>query len=484
MKQLNLLVKAGILLAILSVPTYAQNFLGLSTQGNGSFYASYQNPALLTANRQPIQLHIVSGGLHLDNNYVRYVAPFSMLQLLSGKNSRPLQPSDLEETRNGKPVQATLGAELRGPAIAIKLGQKTTLALMSRLRSGAQITDASPQLMSIVRLGLANADDLQQLGYLALFATQTENRFNVSTMAYSEWGLSIGQVLSETDEARFSGGLSIKKYFGYAGGYMKNQTLNYRLLPDSTSPNQVYMQVDQFDATVGYTDLEKSNSLSPGRLLGLNSNGQGWGIDIGVTYELLADDEGIAPLRLSASLTDMGLIRYKGESVNNYTIDGSDRQITEEEWRAYSSPRAGENQFNAFGRLFEEEFGLTDDNNTGTFKMAPPTALNLSADLRLLPAIYINATLIQGIKRTAIPQWRQSSLLAITPRFETAKVGVAFPIVIQNNALAFGTGLRMGPLRVGSDNLLGVFSKNGRIKAQGVDVYAGLSLGLNPRNSR
>ncbi len=460
---------------------FAQSFLGLSTQGNGGFYASYQNPALLTANPHPIQLHLVSGGLHLDNNYVRYAAPFSMLQLLSGKNSRPLEPTDLVETRNGKPVQATLSAELRGPAVAFKVGDKTTVALMSRLRSGVQIADASPQLMSIVRLGLADADDLQELGYLALFANQTENRFNVSTMAYSEWGLSIGQVLSETDDMRFSGGISIKRYFGYAGGYMKNQSLSYRLLPDSTARNQVYMQVDQFDATVGYTDLEKSSFLSPGRLLGLNSNGQGWGFDIGVSYEVLGDEGEIAPLRLSASLTDIGSLRYKGPSVNNYTIEGENRQITEEEWRGYSSPRAGENQFNAFGRLFEEEFGLTDENNTGTFKMAPPTALTLSADMRLLPAIFINATLIQGIVRSGIPQWRQSSLLALTPRFETSKVGVAFPILIQNNALAFGTGLRLGPLRVGSDNLLGLFSKNGRIKAQGVDVYAGLSLGLEKK---
>lgn len=460
----------------------AQNFLGLSSQFAGGIHSTYQNPGFLPQSNG-FRLHLVTGGVHLDNNYVKYAAPFSMLDLLQGKNTRPLDPNDLEEIRNGKPKNASLSTELRGPALSLMLGNKTHIALMSRVRSGFQITDASERLMGIARLGLANADNLQDLGYLALYASQSENKFNLTSQAYSEWALTLGQVLAESDASKISGGISLKRYFGYAAGYMQNQSLNYRLLPDSTSSNAAYMQVDRFEATMGYTDVNRSSFLSPGWLFGTNASGQGWGWDVGLVYEALSDSPGQPALRLSASVTDIGKMTYQGKSVKNYELLAENRQITEEEWRGYSTPREGENQLNAFGRLFEEEFGLNEDNNTGSFVIAAPTALNLSADLRLIEHFYVNATMIQSIGRTNLPQWRQSSLVAVTPRFESSKFGLAIPIVRQNDAWAFGASMRLGPLMVGSDNLLGIFSRNGNIKAQGVDVYAGLSfdMGKQPR---
>jgi len=470
-------------LACLSVfsSASAQSFLGIASQANGGLYSVYQNPAFLADNRYPIRLHLLTGGVHLDNNYVRYAAPFSMLDLLQKKNERPLDPYDLVEIRNGKPKNGTLSGELRGPAVSFRLGSKTNLGIMTRVRSGFQITDASERLMAIARLGLANRNNLQDLGYLALFASQSENRFNLTSQAYSEWALSLGQVLIETDEYRLKGGFTLKRYFGYAGGYIQNRSLNYRLLPDSTTSDGAYMQIDRFDATMGYTDADRASFLSPGWLFGRNASGRGWGWDVGLSYETLADEGTLPTLRLSASLTDAGQIRYVGNDVKNYDIQANDRQITEEEWRGYSSPREGENQLNAFGRLFEDEFGLTEEDNTGTFTLGTPTALNLSADVQVVNRIYINATAIQGIKRANVPQLRQTSLWAVVPRYESEKLALSFPIIRQNGAWAVGTGLRIGGLVVGSDNLLGLISRNGRFKAQGVDLYAGLSFGLNSK---
>ncbi len=459
----------------------AQNYLGITTQANGGLYSVYQNPAFLADNRYPIRLQLLSGGVHLDNNYVRYAAPFSILDLLQKKNDRPLDPYDLEEIRNGKPKNGTLAGELRGPAVSFRLGSKTNLGVMTRVRSGFQVADASERIMAIARLGLANQSNLQDLGYLALFASQSENSFNLTSQAYSEWALSLGQVLIETEAYRLKGGFTLKRYFGYAGGYIQNRSLNYRLLPDSTTSNAAYMQIDRLDATMGYTDANRSSFLSPGWLFGRNASGRGWGWDVGLTYETLAEEGTLPTLRLSASLTDAGQISYAGKGVKNYNIQANDRQITEEEWRGYSSPREGENQLNAFGRLFEDEFGLKEEDNTGVFTIATPTALNLSADVQIVNHLYVNATIVQGIKRPSVPQLRQTGLWAVVPRYESEKIGISFPIIRQNGAWAVGTGLRVGGLMIGSDNLLGLFSRNGRFKAQGVDIYAGLSFGLNPK---
>ena len=459
----------------------AQQFLGIASQQNGGFYAAYQNPAFLADNRYSTRLHLLSGGLHLDNNYARYAAPFSIFDLLRKKNDRPLDPNDLQEIRNGKPKNGTLLGELRGPAVSFRLGQKTNLAVMTRVRSGLQVTDASERLMAIARLGLANAQNLQDLGILALFASQSENRFNLTSQAYSEWAVSLGQVLVETDAFRLKGGVTVKRYFGYAGGYVQNEELNYRVLPDSSTVNGAYMQIDRFAAKMGYTDADRVSFLSPGWLFGRNSSGQGWGGDAGLSLELLDAAEEMPRLRLSASVTDIGQIKYAGDKVKNYDIEAGNRQITEAEWRGYSSPREGENQLNAFGRLLEEEFGLKEENSTGQFAIAMPTALNLSADLKLLNNIFVNATIIQGINKPNAPQLRQTGLLAVTPRFETEQGGLSLPVIHQNGGWAVGAGLRAGPFVLGSDNLLGVFSRNGRFKSQGVDVYGGLSIGLSKK---
>ena len=134
-------------------------------------------------------------------------------------------------------IRDSLSDELRGPAVSFRLGDKTNLGLMTRVRSGFQIAEASERIMAIARLGLANKSNLQDLGYLALFASQSENRFNVSSQAYSEWAMALGQTLLETDAFRVKGGVTVKRYFGYAGGYMQNRSLNYRLLPDPANAN-------------------------------------------------------------------------------------------------------------------------------------------------------------------------------------------------------------------------------------------------------
>ncbi len=470
----------AIILTSLFQQVLAQEFLGIATQHNGGFYSAYQNPAFLADNRYATRLHLISGGMHLDNNYAYYAAPFSIFDALRQKNDRPLDPYDLVETGNKKTKNGTLTAELRGPAASFRLGDKTNLAVMTRVRSGFQVTDVSDRLMAIARLGLANRNNLSDLSYLALFATNSENSFNMASQAYSEWAASLGQVLVDNGAYRLKAGVTVKRYFGYGGGYVQNRELNYRLLPDETTVDGAIMQIDRFDATMGYTSADRATFLSPGWLFGRNATGKGWGWDAGLVYEVLAEDEDIPQMRLGASVTDMGQIDYAGQKVKNYQILAQDQQITEEEWRGYTSPREGETQTSGFGRLLGEKFSLTDEDNTGSFSLATPAALNLSADLRMTKGLYLNAMVIRGIEKTNMPQLRQIDLVALTPRFESEGFGLSFPVIRQNGGWALGTGLRVGPLVLGSDNLLGVFSRNGRFKAQGVDIYGGLSLGLNP----
>ncbi|GAB3165716.1 hypothetical protein GCM10027291_09590 [Telluribacter humicola] len=455
----------------------SQGFVGITSQQNSGLWSVYQNPALLVNDKYSLRVHAVSGGVHIDNNYVKYAAPFSMVDLMLGRNSRPLSAYDLEEIRNGKPKHGTLAAELRGPAVAFKISPTTHVALMTRVRSGAQVTNASEKLLGVVRLGLANVENYQNLEYLALYASHADNQFNSVTQAYSEWALSLGQVLTESDYYRLMGGVTIKRYFGYAGAYVQNHSLRYRLVPDSSMANAALLQVDRFNADLGYTSVNDMSVLSPSWLLGRNAAGKGWGLDLGMSYDLLGEDDKHV-LRLSASVTDIGRITYSDQRARKYTIDSQDKQITASEWANYTTPREGESRLSTVGRVLEEQFGLAETDRTSEFQLATPQALNMSADLRLMRNIYVNTTWIKSMRVTSIPGLRASSLLAVTPRLDADKIGVSLPIIRQNGAWAVGGAARVGAFMIGSDNLLGLFARNGNIKAQGADVYAGISFGI------
>lgn len=455
-----------------------QGFIGITSQQNSGLWSVYQNPSHLVNDQYKIRFHVATAGAHFNNNYVKYAAPFSMVDLALGRNFRPLDPYDLEEIRDGKPKNGTLVAELRGPALAFKISPTTHIALMTRVRSGVQVTNASEKLLGVVRLGLANIENYQNLEYLALYATHSDNTLNSVSQAYSEWGLTLGQVLSESATHRLQGGVTVKRFFGYAGGYIQNRSLRYQLRPDTSAVNAALLHVDRFDADLGYTQVNNRAFLSPSWLFGQNATGRGWGLDLGISYDLLSEENGKHVLRLSAAVTDIGRINYNDPRVRKYTINAQDRQITEAEWQSYSTPREGESELSAIGRILEDEFGLTETDRTNQFALATPQALNMSADLRLMGNMYVNTTWIQSMRVTQVPGFRATSLLAVTPRIDGKKIGLSLPIVRQNGAWAVGGAARLGPVVLGSDNLLGLFARNGHIKAQGVDVYAGLSFGV------
>jgi hypothetical protein len=462
-------------------PAFSQGFIGISSQSDAGLWSVYQNPAFLASDAYAFRLHLASGGLHFDNNYIKYNAPFSMVDLLRGRNERPLDAYDLEEIRDGKPKNGTLVAEVRGPALALKLGPSTHVALMSRVRSGVQVSNASEKLLGVVRLGLSSLDYYQDLEYLALYATNSDNQFTSVSQAYAEWALALGQVLSRSDQHQLRAGLTVKRYFGYAAGFVRNRSLKYRLLPDPSASNAALLQIDSFDADLGYTQVSDGSAISLSSLFGNNATGRGWGLDLGVSYDLLSEQPDRHTLRLSASLTDVGRISYRDPRVRKYTINAENVQTTEEEWRNFSNPEEGESVLSGFGRILEEQYGLTETDRTNQFSLAASQALNLSADLRLLGKLFVNTTVIQSVRLTQVPGLRASSLVAVTPRLDMNQLGLAFPVIRQNGAWSVGGSARLGPLVVGSDNLLGLFARQGRLTAQGVDIYAGLSFGIRSR---
>ncbi|WP_332369518.1 hypothetical protein [Spirosoma telluris] len=96
---------------------FTQNLLGISTSRYGGTNRLYINPALAADSPSKFYLNVFTGNGHVDNNYVRYQAPFSLLSLISGtvpsqyKNANgtiKFDQSYTQETLNGKAKNGTV----------------------------------------------------------------------------------------------------------------------------------------------------------------------------------------------------------------------------------------------------------------------------------------------------------------------------------------------------------------------------------------
>ena len=148
---------------LLSTTGFAQNLLGISTSRYGGTNRLYINPALAADSPSKFYLNVFTGNGHVDNNYVRYQAPFSMLRLLTGnvpaqyKNpngSIRFENNYTRETLDGRPKNGTAWGEVRGPSFLARTGERSALAVTTRLRAVAQVFGASESLLSALRASL------------------------------------------------------------------------------------------------------------------------------------------------------------------------------------------------------------------------------------------------------------------------------------------------------------------------------------------
>ena len=435
---------------------HSQNLLGLATSRFAGTNALVLNPALGAANPHQFYVNLATASGHVNNNFGQYEGANSLLNtVLRGKS---LLPNDISELPGNGLKSGDLLADLRGPAVMLALKNKNSIAITTRVRSGFQLRDASKTLIGLVR---AKLDD-------PTFYNQAlrDDAFSVNSNVLAEIGVSYSQVVYEQDQHFLSVGGTLKRVSGVFSAHFKNTGMNYRVEP-AGQPDEGLLFISQISGELGYTTAEGIGkfSVDPSQILskfkpnwfwGQGTPGAGWGFDLGAVYEFRPTAEHYK-LRVGMAVTDIGAVNYKTDT-KKFFFDTKGREIGFE--HTLELPTV------------EPKLNLTDANNVGQFRSMLPTALNLTADLRLSDDFYVSATYIQNLVAAGAVAMRQPSLLAIVPRFEGKGSGIAVPINYINGALRAGIAVRFGPVFLGSDNILD-FVNN---KARGADIYAGLAV--------
>jgi hypothetical protein len=473
-------MKKSLLLGVLLVSTtasFSQNLLGISTSRYGGTNRLYINPAFAADTQQELYLNVFTGNAHVDNNYVRYQAPYSLARLLTGSVPDQYRRPDgsvefaaeyTKEMLDGKPKNGTLWGEVRGPAILMRTSPRSAIAVTSRFRAVGQVTGASQSVLSAIRSGLGEGAPLG--------VPSVNNQINGNTNTYAELGFTYGGTLLEGDGRKLTLGVTAKVLLGYNAQHFINRGLDYQIITDPNNPNSAILEVTRLDANLGYTTFLQNRNVGLRTLLSTSSPGRGVGMDFGLSYISQYDEESPA-LQLGLAVTDIGGLTYRGDAFN-YSDIGLNQNPVQFTSRDFNNLGGSVD----IARLIQNKLttGRAPDRNS--FRAGLPTSLNLTADYQVPDGFGVNVTFLKDVRAVDAMAIHQPTLFAVTPRYETRWVSLALPIAYLNRSLTAGLSARVGPAWLGSDNLLGLIgnSANG-IRPRGLDIYAGVAFGFGGR---
>lgn len=466
----------------------AQQWLGISSSNYAGTNAIYLNPANVADSRYHIFINLGSNDIFVQNNYVKWNAPFSMLGYLTNSVGKEYRSADnkilfkdeylIADTDN-KVKNLHVIDDFRGPSIQFNLNDKQSIAFLTRMRTGINFTNIDAGFANFIRLGIKNDEVLNQ--------DVTLKKAAINVNSYAEFGFSFGQVLLDGDEDFIKIGVTAKRLIGLYAAHALVDDMKYEIVDDPSLANEKILRIDNLTADLGYTKDASFKNIapSPGWVLGDLAAGNGWGFDIGLVYEFRPDtrrisyrDQGVVKLdptknkyqfRLSIALLDIGSLKYANPDfvkswisrTNNKLIGSADFNDTE-------------NIDDSFRRI-NNTLTIRDAQALNSFSSSLPSSLNINIDYLYKKNMYINATWAQSLTTDYSIGMKMPSLIAVTPRWETKWFEVAMPLALVNNYSVFTFGLagRMGPIFIGSDNIIGALNIG---KNRGLDLYLGATI--------
>jgi Family of unknown function (DUF5723) len=454
--------KLLVFLLLLPTLTLGQHLPGLMSSNYGGIYRALQNPSAVAGSRYKYQV-VVGVNSSVNSNY--FLRPFSRDLLHLG-----LVPYQNDINRDLRSVGSLTDAprhaiytEVIGPSVLFSPDRRQSFALHTRVRSygwGAGFpTD------------LTNA-----YGYRLISpkVVPTSGQFSgtIEQLQHAEVGITYGLRVFEGKWHRLSLGATGRRLFG--GSYRSLQlSSQYAILPKNTSN----------ESPISLTNLALDlTTTAPQPNVG--NTGAGWAIDYGFTYEIgkritgrnynaeapFADPRPAYLVRLSASVLNTGSINLPIGTRTTGT--NSQKTLTQADLE-----RIGNNPITQLPTL------TTAPKTTETLarQQELPRLLNVEADLRLGRGFFLNGLLQRNL--TDGPNYATPNQTIITARFEDEDTEFALPVSIieGNERVAVGASVRLGPMSVGLNDLVGLLNKSGSHRASA--VWLGVSVwGWQPKH--
>ncbi len=459
MKNIYIFILLLIGIFIQTKTVYSQNFLAFSNDNYAGATGMFYQPASIADSRYKFDMELMGASTRIENNWW-------------GIDSKVIfNPKSIQDTLfikkyvdvidNNDPKYISQALEARLLSFMVSLGEKRSIGFSVRARQLINLDNIDPEAADL----MLNANDIPELFKKPL----DYEDMSVNAVAWVEYGVTYAQVLLNKKKHFLKGGLTVKLLQGMGSAYLYETSLKYELQNDSIA---VDIEGDfKFGATANLDDiLDFKFAANPAV-----------GLDFGFVYEfrpkfkdykykmdgkenLWQRDQNKYLVKVSFSVLDIGQMRFKKQFGSN------DFKVSTDELNL--------NHFN-FSTL-QELADSTIDMQTSTdpnYNFKLPTTINLNVDLRVVNHIYVNVggrlALNQGSNSFSRVHYVNS--ISITPRFEGAFFGASIPVRYnQFGELNVGLGLRLGPLWVGSNNLLAVTGLQKSITT--ADLYVAIKM--------
>ena len=431
--------------------SYAQRYLGVSTGDFSRINSMYLNPANLADSSELLSVNLFSINIRVDNNLGTSGINSISKSLNSKNDSGSTSPSIFTNSGRNKFSMILPEVNIHGPSIAFSINKKYSVAITTGVRVINQFSNFDQTLYNTI----SNTANIANQNYT--FNTQ---KFNWTAHMWNEVGLSFGGMFIDDGKNQLKAGVTIRRLggIGYVSLKGNNLDLNSYSGPDSfyaTHTDLEFASNVVNDSSAVFNGINASNLFS--RFFGATA-GLGVGGDIGVVYKRrlgqdITDNDAPHDLVFSASVTDIGAIKYNRNSSAFINISGSG-SLTGNGFSNVHNAADFEN--------YMQQQGFKVDTSASAAKVHLPTALILSADYQLYQRFYVNVLFLANLANRQNFGNSYYNQLTVTPRYDFRLLSVALPITYSALAhdMKLGFGFRFSGFFFGSDDIMAAFSNH------------------------
>ncbi|MCH4551260.1 DUF5723 family protein [Aestuariibaculum lutulentum] len=430
----------------------SQSFQGFLADNYSGVNSVIVNPANATDSRFKTDINFIGVSGFGGNDYYGV----NILDALKGDYDFDLDSKKHpSESNNGE-----LNVDVMGPSFMFNLTEKSSLAIFTRARSFVNVNDINGN--TIDEIDNDETDDFMV----------NEGDFNAFGQAWGELGITYARVLFNEEEHFVKGGLTLKYLQGGGSAYATGKNVSVLYDADGAGPDS--------------GSITTTGQLTYGRYAELDNDNydyeipkaSGFGADLGFVYEwrphyndyvstnaqgetYVRKDKNKYQLKLGLSITDIGAIKYKEGQEDVYDINAAN--VSEDDF---------DNADDVSSFLNDHYNNISS--KTG-YKTYLPTALHFNADWSFSSKFYVNLnTDLSLVSKDKLNTSHVSNIVSLAPRFESKWFSFYLPLsVVQNIGFQMGTGLRAGPLYIGSGSVISALISD---DTKGADVYAGIKI--------
>ncbi|WP_025765242.1 DUF5723 family protein [Dyadobacter tibetensis] len=452
---------------LISFPLLGQDIPGLQQSNYGGLYRASYNPAALGGSPQKFQINILSLGGSITRRYFDFIGKNSLLTpLLVPHSTKEIYGRSRTMGSITSGDQLFLASDIRWPSVLLALDRYQSIAVQFRSRGFIQGSQVPADIQNLYKRRLDTG--------LAPASSGSWGPMGLAQLSFSEIDFSYGVQVLDLDAHKLRLGATVKRIIGARTSYVRGSIDQYEVREQAAASEISTLILKDINYESGYSQASKG--LRIGDLFDKQQYGAGWAMDLGVTYELgnywinekeSFDDSPTYLIRLSASVTDLGSVRYK--TANSSVVRGnlSEKSIGQSEMETISDRGA-----EGFMELFP-----SDDTTPFQGSMQLPQALHLEADVQLVQGFFLNMSKTSRFKPAddeLLDVYLPNSF-TIGPRWENEDSNVAFPVTFieGNKKVSIGAVAHFGPIFVGVNNMGTLFKKSPNSAGM---AYIGLSV--------